>query len=126
METPTLTLSHGNPNPTYFWGILGATHTHYSGKVDLDEFLAAMTDWSTLESRLQESDATMYDVLLEEVFQIFDTDSSGLLNVDEVAAVRVVCCGVLGLGLRLGLRLGLGLGLGLRLRVGLDLGLGLS
>jgi len=100
METPTLTLSHGNPNPTYFWGILGATHTHYSGKVDLDEFLAAMTDWSTLESRMQESDATMYDVLLEEVFQIFDTDSSGLLNVDEVAAVRVVVlCGVLGLGL---------------------------
>jgi hypothetical protein len=58
--------------------------------VDLDEFLAAMTDWSTLESRLQESDSTMYDVLLEEVFQIFDTDNSGQLNVDEVSAVRVV------------------------------------
>lgn len=67
----------------HIWRVIDVGH---SGKVDLDEFLAAMTDWSKLENEM-ESNETTYNDLLEEVFQIFDEDGSGVLNVDEVAAV---------------------------------------
>jgi hypothetical protein len=61
--------------------LLSSFHVSQDGCIDIDEWMAALYDWSSIQ------DSPEWDALVERVFDSLDVDGSGELGVEELESL---------------------------------------